>query len=159
MPTLSFVLGNGAEIVQLAALNPATSNLFEKFILPGKPIHPKAVEITQLYSTGCKLFYKGKPMKTEPVKDVLNSFIDWLPNDALLVAHNCKKFDANIIVSHYQNHDLINKMKEKVPGFSDILPLFQQKILNLRSYSQTSLATEILRQTYDAHNAKDFCNS
>ena len=36
-----------------------------------------------------KLFYKGKPMKTEPVKDVLNSFIDWLPNDALLVAHNC----------------------------------------------------------------------
>jgi hypothetical protein len=55
--------------------------------------------ITQLYSTGCKLFYKGKPMKTEPVKDVLNSFIDWLPNDALLVAHNCKKFDANIIVS------------------------------------------------------------
>ena len=146
-------------MVQLAALIPATSNSFEKNILPGKPIHPKAVEITQLYSTGCKLFYKGKHMKTEPVKDILNSFIDWLSNDALLVAHNCKKFDTNIIVSHYQNHDLINKLKEKVPGFSDTLPLFQQKILNLRSYSQTSLATEILRQTYDAHNAKDFCNS
>ena len=157
--TFIIFLGNGAEIVLLAALNPATSNSFEKFILPGKPTHPKAVEITQLYSTGCKLFYKGKPMKTEPVKDVLNSFIDWLPNDALLVAHKCKKFDANIIVSHYQNHDLINKLKEKVPGFSDTPPLFQQKILNLRSYSQTSLATEILRQTYDAHNAKDFCNS
>ena len=70
-------------------------------------------------------------MKTEPVKDVLNSFIDWLPNDALLVAHNCKKFDANIIVSHYQNHDLINKLKEKVTGFSDTLPFFQQKIPNL----------------------------
>ena len=101
------------------------------------------------------MFYIGKPMKTEPVKDVLNSFIDWLPNDAQLVAHNCKKFDANIIVSHYQNHDLINKLKEKVTGFSDTLPLFQQKILNLRSYSQTSLATEILRQTYDAHNTKE----
>jgi hypothetical protein len=33
--------------------------------------------------------------------------------------------------------------------------LFQQKIPNLRSYSQASLATEILRQTYDAHNAKE----
>ena len=75
-------------------------------------------------------------MKTEPVKDVLNSFIDWLPNDA----HNCKKFDVNIIVSHYQNHDLINKLKEKVTGFSDTLPLFQPKIPNLRSYSQTLLA-------------------
>jgi hypothetical protein len=75
-------------------------------------------------------------MKTEPVKDVLNSFIDWLPNDA----HNCKKFDANIIVSHYQNRDLINKLKEKVTGFSDTLPLFQPKIQNLRSYSQTLLA-------------------
>ena len=89
--------------------------------------------------------------KKLPVKDVLNSFIDWLPNDALLVTHNCKKFDANIIVSHYQNHDLINKLKEKVTGFSDTLPLFQQKIPNLSSYSQTSLSTEILRQTYDAH--------
>jgi hypothetical protein len=38
--------------------------------------------------------------------------------------------------------------------FSDSLPLFQQKIPNLRSYSQTSFATEILRQIYDAHNAK-----
>jgi DNA polymerase III epsilon subunit-like protein len=142
-------------MVQLAALIPATSNSFEKNILPGKPIHPKAVEITQLYSTGCKLFYKGKHMKTEPVKDILNSFIDWLSNDALLVAHNCKKFDTNIIVSHYQNHDLINKLKENVTGFSDTLPLFQQKIPNLRSYSQILLATEILRQTYDAHNAKE----
>ena len=43
-------------------------------------------------------------------------------------------------------------MKEKVTGFSDTLPFFQQKISNLRSYSQT---TEILRQTYDAHNAKE----
>jgi hypothetical protein len=42
-------------------------------------------------------------------------------------------------------------LKEKVTGFSDTLPLFQQKIPNLRSYSQT---TEILRQIYDAHNAK-----
>ena len=33
--------------------------------------------------------------------------------------------------------------------------MFQQKIPNLRSYSQTSLAIEILRQTYDAHNAKE----
>ena len=46
-------------------------------------------------------------------------------------------------------------MKEKVTGFSDTLPLFQQKIPNLRSYSQTSLATEILQQTYDAHNANE----
>jgi hypothetical protein len=46
-------------------------------------------------------------------------------------------------------------LKEKVTGFSDTLPLFQQKIPNLRSYSQTSLATEILQQTYDAHNANE----
>jgi hypothetical protein len=51
---------------------------------------------------------------------------------------------AKILVSHYQNHDLINNLKEKVTVFSDSLPLFQQKIPNLRSYSQTSLATEIL---------------
>jgi hypothetical protein len=33
--------------------------------------------------------------------------------------------------------------------------LFQQNIPNIRSYSQTSLATESLRQTYDTHNARE----
>ena len=70
-------------------------------MLPEKPIHPKAVVVTQLYSTGCKLFFKRKPMKTEPVKDVINNVIHWLPNDALLIAHNCKKFDANMIESRF----------------------------------------------------------
>jgi hypothetical protein len=52
---------------------------------------------------------------------------------------NFKKFDANIIVSHYQNHDLINKLKEKVTGFSDTLPLFQPKISNI--YKQLGFMT------------------
>ena len=33
--------------------------------------------------------------------------------------------------------------------------MFQQNIPNIRSYSQTSLATESLRQTYDTHNARE----
>ena len=73
---------------------------FNKYILPKNAIHPKASQVTHLYSTGSRLYHLVKPVKTEHIQSVLENFIERLPKSALLVAHNCKNFDANVLVSH-----------------------------------------------------------
>ncbi|CAG2214298.1 unnamed protein product [Mytilus edulis] len=130
--------GYDSEIVQLSAV--CDKGEFDKYIIPTKPIHPKATEVTHLFSTGTRLYYKGQQLKTEPKENVFNSFIDWLPKNALLVAHNCKQFDAKILVSQMQ------------PLASTFLENLKDHI---KSYSQSSLAKDILKTTYNAHNALD----
>ena len=52
------IVGFESEIVQLAAKR--DNDEFNRYILPKKPIHPKSSEVTGLYSTGAKLYYKGQ---------------------------------------------------------------------------------------------------
>jgi hypothetical protein len=52
------IVGFDSEIVQLAAKR--DNDEFNRYILPKKPIHPKSSEVTGLYSTGAKLYYKGQ---------------------------------------------------------------------------------------------------
>ncbi|XP_063408928.1 DNA polymerase III PolC-type-like [Mytilus trossulus] len=147
--------GYDSEKVQLPAV--CDKGEFDKYIIPTKPIHPKATKVTHLFSTGTRLYYKGQQLKTELKENVINSFIDWLPKNALLVAHNCKQFDAKILVSQMQPlaSTFLENLKDHMLGFSDTLPLFRVKFPKRKSYSQSSLAKDILKTTYNAHNALD----
>lgn len=94
-------------------------------------------------------------MKTESKMSCLNSFIDWLPDNTILCAHNCKRFDATIMVSEITSVTLMTNFKRKVIGFIDTLPLFKVNLPGRKSYKQTSLVTDILGETYEAHEAMD----
>ena len=116
----------------------------------------KNILTQHLYSTGAKLYYKGQQLVTYPKDDVLKNFIQWLPNHALLTAHNCKSFDSMIIVSHMEGSNMMEDFKVKVGGFPDTLPLFKQLFPKRQTYKQSSLADDILPdRRYNAHNAGD----
>lgn len=146
-------VGNYAEIVQLAAQK--QDDHFNKYIVPTRPINTEATEITGLYTDGVTLYHNDRKMKTERKKSCLNSFINWLPDNTILCAHNCKRFDATIIVSEVTSVNLITSFKRKVIGFIDTLPLFKANLPGRKSYKQTSLVTDILGETYEAHEALD----
>ncbi|CAC5400225.1 unnamed protein product [Mytilus coruscus] len=48
---------------------------------------------------------------------------------------------------------ILENLKDHILGFSDTLPLFRVKFPKRKSYSQSSLANNILKTTYNAHNA------
>jgi hypothetical protein len=114
-------VGFDSEIVQLAAKR--DNDEFNRYILQKKTY---SSQVTGLYITGAKLYYKGQQLATYPKDDVLKNCIQWLPNHALLTAHNCKSFDSMIIVSHIEGSNMMEDFKVEVSGFSDTLQLFKQ---------------------------------
>jgi hypothetical protein len=62
---------------------------------------------------GVALYHNYHEMKTERKMSCLNSFIDWLPDNTILCAHNCKRFDATIIVSEITSVSLMTNFKRK----------------------------------------------
>ncbi|CAC5358203.1 unnamed protein product [Mytilus coruscus] len=147
--------GSDFEIVQLSAV--CNKGEFDKYIIPTKSIHPKSTEVTHLFSTGTRLHYKGRQLVTEPKENALNSFVDWLPKIHYWLHINVKQFDAKILVSQMQpsNSSILQNLQDHILGFSDTFPLFRVKYLKRKSYSQSSLANDILQTTYNAHNALD----
>ncbi|VDI51767.1 Hypothetical predicted protein [Mytilus galloprovincialis] len=155
--------GYDADIVQICAevvqITPQIVDMefqtFQEYILPTKPINPKASEVTGLYRDGCSLYYKGQKVKTLSKSVGLEKFIKWLPHKAVLVAHNCKSFDSKIIVAQLSSVNLVNEFHRKVSGFSDSLHIFKQKYPGRKSYKQENLLKDILKRSYNAHNAVD----
>ncbi|CAG2255966.1 unnamed protein product [Mytilus edulis] len=155
--------GYDADIVQICAevvqITPQIVDMefqtFQEYILPTKPINPKASEVTGLYRDGCSLYYKGQKVKTLSKSVGLEKFIKWLPHKAVLVAHNCKSFDSKIIVAQLSSVNLLNEFHCKVFGFSDTLHIFKQKFPGRKSYKQENLVKDILKRSYNAHNAVD----
>ncbi|XP_076103417.1 uncharacterized protein LOC143072385 isoform X2 [Mytilus galloprovincialis] len=155
--------GYDADIVQICAevvqITPQIVDMefqtFQEYILPTKPINPKASEVTGLCSDGCSLYYKGQKVKTLSKSVGLEKFIKWLPHKAVLVAHNCKSFDSKIIVAQLSSVNLLNEFHCKVFGFSDTLHIFKKKIPGRKSYKQENLVKDILKRSYNAHNAVD----
>ncbi|XP_063441158.1 serine-rich adhesin for platelets-like isoform X2 [Mytilus trossulus] len=155
--------GYDADIVQICAevvqITPQIVDMefqtFQEYILPIKPINPKASEVTGLYSDACSLYYKGQKVNTLSKSVALEKFIKWLPHKAVLVAHNCKNFDSKIIVAQLSSVNLVKEFQCKVFGFSDTLHIFKQKFPDRKSYKQENLVKDILKRSYNAHNAVD----
>uniref|UniRef100_A0ABM0LZJ0 Uncharacterized protein LOC102808737 n=1 Tax=Saccoglossus kowalevskii TaxID=10224 RepID=A0ABM0LZJ0_SACKO len=150
LETTSF--GIDSSICQIAASY--DGKIFDEYVDPCQPIHPAASNVTGLTYTCGKLFHNFNLVPTLSQKDALESFIEWIPLNSVLVAHNCKNFDARILVSSVQRYGLLDKLKHKHCCFSDTLSVFREILPPRSSYSEENLVNDYLHTEYSAHNAK-----
>ncbi|CAL4202575.1 unnamed protein product [Meganyctiphanes norvegica] len=145
-------LAKGADILQISAIS--GSHEFNKYVTPTKSISPKVSDITGLSSHEGMLMLHGKPVSSIPIKDALHLFIAWLKNlgTCLLIAHNVS-FDARIICYHLQNGKLVSSFTKVACGFLDTLPFFKVTFPGQINYKQETLVSNILKESYEAHNA------
>ena len=97
-------------------------------------------------------------LETVSIKEGIQAFVDWcvsLQSNIILYGHNAKKFDSKSLVKSLVKLDLISQFKEVVYGFADTLVVAKSLLPDMPSYSQSAIATRVLGQTYNAHNALD----
>ena len=113
--------GNDTEILQIAATDGADE--FEVYVLPTKPISSGASSVNKLTFQRGILFHKGRPVQAVPLEEALSRMIAWLKpkSSCLLIAHNCKCFDAKHLMKAFESTGLYKEFSAIVPGFSDTL--------------------------------------
>ena len=149
-------LQRDCDIVQLSAVTEHAS--FNAYVLPTKPISQNATEITGLEVRDSKLYYKKTQVTAITISECLEQFIDWCQQKqrVLLVAHNCKVFDAPRLVNHVEKCDKLEAFSKAVVGFSDTLSAFKNVYKGeMKGFSQGNLVKTILQKDYEAHNALD----
>ena len=79
----------------------------------------------------------------------------WLKpkSPCLLIAHNCKCFDAKHLMKAFESTGLYKEFSAIVPGFSDTLTAFRELLSARKSHSQENLVQDLLLCSYEAHNA------
>ena len=79
----------------------------------------------------------------------------WLKTKSpcLLIAHNCKCFDAKHLMKAFESTGLYKEFSAIVPGFSDTLTAFRELLPARKSHSQENLVQDLLLCSYEAHNA------
>ena len=79
----------------------------------------------------------------------------WLKTKSpcLLIAHNCKCFDAKHLMKAFESTGLYKEFSAIVPGFSDTLTAFRELLPACKSHSQENLVQDLLLCSYEAHNA------
>lgn len=71
----------------------------------------------------------------------------------ILVAHNCKSFDARFLVQAAEKNGVMDDLAKTVSGFTDSLPVFRELLPERKSHSQENLVQDLLCKSYEAHNA------
>ena len=145
--------GNDTEKLQIAATDGADE--FEVYVLPTKPISPGASSVNKLTFQRGILFHKGRPVQAVPLEEALSRMIAWLKpkSPCLLIAHNCKCFDAKHLMKAFESTGLYKEFSAIVPGFSDTLTAFRELLPARKSHSQENLVQDLLLCSYETHNA------
>lgn len=140
--------------MQLSAVR--NDEVFNKYIIPEKPMSSKATEITGIKVVNNKMYHNDEEVETVSIKDALIQFIDFIKkseSDAVLVGHNSKVFDLPVLFNILSKLNILEAFSSAVIGFIDTLPLFKISHPNLSSYSQLHLFEEILQDKYSAHDS------
>ncbi|XP_022780925.1 uncharacterized protein LOC111322133 [Stylophora pistillata] len=146
--------GNDAEILQIAATD--GKDEFSIYIKPSNVISPEASTVNKLTFQRGILFYDGKPITDAVAIDVaLKTFIEWLKSrmPCILVAHNCKSFDARFLVQEAEKNGVMDDLVKTVSGFTDSLSAFRELLPERKFHSQENLVQDLLSKSYEAHNA------
>ena len=147
--------GETCDIIQVAAV--FGGEVFNRYVMPAVQIPDKVSDLTQIRIEGSKMYHKGREVETVPIKDCLLDFVRWLRNvntKVILVAHNCKAFDARRLVRHVVASGIMEEFSQVVAGFADTLPMFRFLYQGkFREFKQTTIVREILKKDYDAHDA------
>ncbi|XP_051888279.1 maternal protein exuperantia-like [Pristis pectinata] len=148
-------LENNCEIVQLSAVS--GEKIFNKYILPGKPISEGASRINGFQVMDGVLYLQGEPQTTSSVQDTMEAFLHFLQSlgTPLLVGHNNWKFDAPILLRVWEELSMKEQFANCITGFLDTLWLAQTAVprSEVQSYRQTELVQVFLKKGYKAHNA------
>ena len=65
----------------------------------------------------------------------------------ILVAHNCKSFDARFLVQAAEKNGVMDDLAKTVSGFTDSLPAFRELLPERKSHSQENLVQDLLVNT------------
>ena len=146
--------GNDGEILQITATD--GKDEFSIFVKPCYIISPEAPAVNKLTLQRGILFYDGKPITDAVAINVaLKNFIEWLKSrmPCILVAHNCKSFDAKFLVQAAEKNGFMDDLAQTVSGFTDSPLTFRKLLPERKSHSQENLVQDLLCKSYEAHNA------
>ena len=143
----SFV-GRQPDILQVAALYDQGS--LERHFFPTGPVSSHALNVNQISFQGKEMFHNGIQCFPVCVKQGLQDFLQFLPENTVLVAHNSFAFDMRILLLHILDCGFIDLFKAKVLGFVDSLPVAKEACPKKASHSLESLAEGC---DFEHHNA------
>lgn len=136
----------------------STANyVFNTYLTPTQPIHPKASEVHKLTKVGKFLFKNGSKKLFTLTNDnaiiKIIEFLQKLEKKCLMVAHN-HLFDAPRLVKLIENSNHVEDFKKLIYGFTDSLELLRKSISGQDSYKLENLAKNILQiSSENAHDA------
>ena len=143
------------DILQLAAVR--RNQDIDTYMVSDQYISDDVTRITHLSMNNGDLYYDDVCLSTVSVTDALSSLISLCQEigGVILVAHNCKVFDAYRLVRHVRQAGLLDVFMNSVVGFSDTLPLFKD-VPDLPNAKMATIANHFLGiEDYQGHNALD----
>jgi DNA polymerase III epsilon subunit-like protein len=154
-------LNKQCDLIQVSAYS--EDDIFNQYVFPKQAIGNKVTELTGLAVRGNSMYHNGAVVEAVDIVTCLKSFIQWLKKfkPALLIAHNCKRFDSYRLVYQLMNindSENMNMFVDAVYGFADTLPMFRDLYKGeLVNYKLSTVAAHVLDSdfVYDAHNAKE----
>ncbi|KAK3108647.1 hypothetical protein FSP39_012484 [Pinctada imbricata] len=153
-------LGRDSAITQLAAR--CAHKSFHTFVTPAVPISPEASRVTGICFDELQnvMTHHGETVIHVNPLNALLDFIQFLVScgkDIVLIAHNNRKFDSVILFNHLRYFNLWSHFCTYVIQFADTLPFFRKLYPLLPNHKQETLVTNLLQETYSAHDASADC--
>ena len=143
-----------AHITQLAAV--CSEEKFSTYILPRKPITPKASEITGIEVVNGKMFCKNEEINAVNISDGLNALLNFLSNfqtKVILVGHIIKSYDCHLFLNALESCNRTNVVSQHIEGFVVTKMLFKIYDGALKCYTQESLFKHFVSSEYNVHDA------
>ena len=152
-----YVAERDSDITQIAAVDIHTRKTFSTFVKPSIDIPEDVVAITGISCDGAKeMYYRGEHVKSLDVKEGLTEFFNFLGPETVLLGHNVRSFDSQVLFNAATSCGLLDTAKDKIKGFIDTFLLFEseKKGLPIPSYKQPDLFSYFCpSESYVAHNA------
>ena len=104
-----------------------------------------------------RLYYRMNPVKTVPIKEALQRFVEFLRGilKPVLVGHNSKKFDLPFLRFYLKENQMWEAFLSVVEGYVDTVIVFKKEVPNTpsASHKQVDLVKDLLGEEYEAHAA------
>ena len=104
-----YISARNSHITQISATSDKSS--INTYVLPKKPITPKAQEITGIKVEGSKMFCHDKEVKSVGIKEALKMFILFLAQykKNIIIGHNIKSYDIPVLFCALNNCSIMNE--------------------------------------------------
>lgn len=148
-----------SHITQIAALR--DDDKFSCYIMPKKTIGPKASAITGIKKSNGVMYHNNICVESLNISEALDAFLEFInkTNNNLLIGHNIQSYDCPVLMNALDSCGKLQLFFKNVIGFMDTLKLIKLSCPEEKSYSQVSLVSNIMGESYDAHDALEDVSS